>query len=295
MTKYLFFIAYGKQDIFNECKYALLRLIAVYDSLQLAPPEVIVYTDTPGEFALFQDRLTLHLHPITAEQVRAWRGDIDFVFRPKIEMLLHVTSRYSGKLLYLDCDTYCLQPLDGLFDALTGSGVVMHNCEGSIGALTNVHIKKWRAFLKRQPGMSDALTMDMWNAGTIGFDTAFAPLLHEVLSLTDELHPKFRRHTVEQFAFGYTFQKHGLRIRSAEAYLFHYWNLKEYRVVLDHFFTKYATASLPLLLEKSVLILPEIIHPDKMAYERISSLKRRFMKWRGKDWKIQPYLRLLDE
>lgn len=295
MTKYLFFIVYGKRDIFHECKYALLRLIAVYDALHIAPPEVIIYTDTPGEFVLFQDHLTLHIHTITLEQVQAWRGDIDFVFRPKIEMLLDVTRRYSGKLLYLDCDTYCLQSVDGLFDMLSGNGVVMHTCEGSIGSLTNVHIKKWRAFLKRMPGMVDALTMDMWNAGTIGFDTSYAPLLDEVLTLTDTLHPQFRRHTVEQFAFGYTFQKHGLHIHAAEPYLFHYWNLKEYRVILERFFTQYADAPLPVLLAKSALILPEIIHPDKMAYERISSLKRRFMKWRGKDWKIQPYLRLLDE
>ena len=294
MTKYLFFIAYGRSDIFHECKYALLRLIAVYDALQIAPPEIIVYTDRPGEFLLFQDRLTLHIREITMDQVREWRGSIDFVFRPKIEMLLDVTARFSGKLLYLDCDTYCLQSLEGLFDALTDEQVVMHTCEGPIGSLTNIHIKKWRTFLRRTPGFTDALGMDMWNAGTIGFTPRHAPLLHEVLRATDDLHPRFPRHTVEQFAFGYVFQKHGLRITEAAPYLFHYWNLKEYRVILERFFEKYASAPLPLLLEKSALILPEIIHPDKMAYERISSLRRRFMKWRGKDWTIQPYLRLLD-
>lgn len=295
MTKYLFFIAYGRSDIFHECKYALLRLIAVYAVQKTPPPEIIVYTDNPGEFSLFRDRLTIHIHEITAEQVRAWRGEIDFVFRPKIEMLLDCVGRFSGKLLYLDCDTYCLQSLDGLFNTLTDTGVVMHTCEGPIGRLTNIHIRKWRAFLKRTRGLSDALRMDMWNAGTIGFTPINAPLLHEVLTTTDEIHRKFPRHTVEQFAFGYTFQKHDLHITAAAPYLFHYWNLKEFRVILERFFEKYAGASLSLLLEKSALILPEIIHPDKMAYERISSLKRRFMKWRGKDWKIQPYLGLLED
>jgi hypothetical protein len=144
--------------------------------------------------------------------------------------------------------------------------------------------------LSRQ--LPDALEMDMWNAGTIGFSREHAPLLQEVLGLTDGLYPRFPRHTVEQFAFGYTYQWHGLHIHAAAPYLFHYWNLKEFRVILERFFEKYTT--LPSMLESSTLILPEIIHPDKMAYERISSFKRRMMKWRGRDWTIEPYLSLMD-
>ncbi|HTJ10674.1 MAG TPA: hypothetical protein VL547_01555 [Dinghuibacter sp.] len=290
MTKYLFFIAYGKADIFRECKYALLRLIAVYEAAGKTPPEIILYTDRPEEFSFVQDRLTLHTRKTGMDQIQIWRGKYDFVFRPKIEMLREVTRTFEGKLLYVDCDTYCLQTLDGLFDTLSDKAVVMHNCEGSIGEAGNIHLKKWRSFLKKQ--LPDALEMDMWNAGTIGFSPMHAPLLKEVLGLTDGLYPRFPRHTVEQFAFGYTFQWHGLRIHAAAPYLFHYWNLKEFRVVLERFFEKYTTPD--EMLSNSARILPEIIHPDKMAYERISSFRRRIMKLRGRDWKIAPYLSLMD-
>ena len=289
-------MVYGRKDVFHECKFALLRLLAVYEKSEAAAPEIILYTDKPGEFAIFQDRLKLHIREITMPQIKKWRGAIDFIFRPKIEMLLDCVEQYTGKLLYADCDTYCLQPLDGLYDLLSDTSVILHKCEGPIGRPANLHIKKWRAFLRRQPktGLGSALEMNMWNAGTIGFTPVCAPLLQDVLNTTDEVHGKFPKHTAEQFAFCYTFQKNKLHIDAAEPFLFHYWNLKEFRVVLQHFFQKYEGASLSILMENSVRILPENIVPDKVAYGKIPSLNRRIKRWLKKDWKIDPYLRLLD-
>lgn len=289
-------MVYGRKDIFHECKFALLRLLTVYENSKAAPPEIIIYTDQPGEFVLFQDRLVLHIREITLPQIKKWRGDIDFIFRPKIEMLLDCVDHYTGKLLYVDSDTYCLQPLDGLYELLSDTSVILHKCEGSIGRPANLHIKKWRAFLRSQlkTGIGAALEMDMWNAGAIGFTPIHAPLLQDVLKTTDEVHRLFPKHTVEQFAFCYTFQKNKLHIDAAEPFLFHYWNLKEFRVLLQRFFQQYEGAPLATLMEKSALILPENILPDKLAYGKISSLNRRIKRWLKKDWRIDAYLRLLD-
>lgn len=289
-------MVYGRKDIFHECKFALLRLLTVCEKSSTPAPEIIIYTDNPGEFALFRDRLTIHIREITADRVKKWRGEIDFIFRPKIEMLLDCVDHYNGKLLYVDSDTYCLQPLDALYDLLSDASVILHKCEGSIDRPPNLHLKKWRAFLRRQPkaGLASALEMNMWNAGTIGFTPVQTPLLQDVLKITDEVHRKFPKHTVEQFAFCYTFQKNKLHIDAAEPFLFHYWNLKEFRVVLQRFFEKYEGASLSVLMANSARILPENIVPDKVAYERTSSLNRRVKRWLKKDWKIEPYLRLLD-
>jgi hypothetical protein len=289
-------MVYGSVDVFHECKFSLLRLLTVYEKSKISPPEIIIYTDKPDQFPSFGDRLVLHIREIRPSQIRQWRGKIDFIFRPKIEMLLDCVSHYTGKLLYTDSDTYCLQPLEPLFDLLSDSSVILHKCEGSIGNPYNLHIKKWKGFLRRQTksGLSAALKMSMWNAGTIGFTPVQAPLLQEVLSTTDEVHRKFPKHTVEQFAFCYTFQKHHLQLEEAEPFLFHYWNLKEFRVVLKHFFQKYEGAPLSVLMEKSALILPENIVPDKVAYGQIPSLNRRIKRWLKKDWKIDPYLQLLD-
>ena len=289
-------MVYGRIDVFHECTFSLLRLLTVYEKSRVPPPEIIIYTDKPDQFSLFRDRLVLHIREITMSQVQEWRGSIDFIFRPKIEMLLDCVSHYTGNLLYTDSDTYCLQPLEPLFDLLSDTSVILHKCEGSIGRPSNLHIKKWRSFLRGQTksGLSAALEMNMWNAGTIGFTPGKAPLLQEVLTTTDEVHRKFPKHTVEQFAFCYTFQKHHLHLEGAEPFLFHYWNLKEFRVVLQCFFKKYEGAPLSVLIEKSALILPENIVPDKVAYGKMPSLNRRIRRWLKKDWKIDPYLQMLD-
>src|SRR5258708_3989981 len=296
MTNYILFRVYVRIDVFHECKFSVFRLLAVSEKNETPPPEIIIYTDQPEPFFPFRDRLVLHIREITTSQVQQWRGSIDFVFRPKIEMLLDCLSHYTGKLLYTDSDTYCLQPLEPLFDLLSDTSVILHKCEGSIGRPSNLHIKKWRAFLRGQTksGLSAALEMNMWNAGTIGFTPVQAPLLQKVLATTDEVHRKFPKHTVEQFAFCYTFQKHHLHLEGAELFLFHYWNLKEFRVVLQSFFQKYEGAPLSVLMEKSALVLPENIVPDKVTYGKIPSLNRRIKRWVKKDWKIDPYLLLLD-
>ena len=296
MTKYILFMVYGRMDVFHECKFSLLRLLTIYEKRDAHLPEVIIYTDKPDEFSLFRDQLVLHIREITAPQIRAWRGSIDFIFRPKIEMLLDCVSHYRGLLLYADSDTYCLQPLDALYDLMSDTRVILHKCEGSIGRPSNLHIKKWRSFLSRQKssGLSEALGMNMWNAGTIGFTPVNAPLLQEVLRTTDEVHRKFPKHTVEQFAFCYIFQRHHLHIEAAEPFLFHYWNLKEFRVVLQRFFQKYEGAPLSVLMENSARILPENILPDKLSYGKISSLRRRVRRMLKKEWKIDPYLEWLD-
>ena len=290
-------MVYGRIDVFHECQFSLLRLLSIYEKNNIPPPEIIIYTDNPGQFLPFRGRLVLHILEISMSQIQEWRGSIDFIFRPKIEMLLDCAPRYTGKLLYTDSDTYCLQPLEPLFDLLSDSSVILHKCEGSIGQPSNLHTKKWKGFLRGQTksGLSAALKMSMWNAGTIGFTPVQAPLLQEVLATTDEVHRKFPKHTVEQFAFCYTFQKHHLHLEEAAPFLFHYWNLKEFRVVLKRFFQKYDGAPLSVLMEKSALILPENIVPDKVAYGELPSLNRRIKRWLKKDWKIDPYLRLLDQ
>ena len=289
-------MVYGRIDVFHECKFSLLRLLTIYDKSKVSPPEIIIYTDQPHQFSSFRARLVLHIREISLSQIQEWRGSIDFIFRPKIEMLVDCASRYTGKLLYTDSDTYCLQPLEPLFDLLTDTSVILHKCEGSIGQPSNLHIKKWRSFLRGQTknGLSAALKMNMWNAGTIGFTPLQASLLPEVLATTDEVHRRFPKHTVEQFAFCYTFQQHHLHLEEAAPFLFHYWNLKEFRVVLHRFFQKYEGEPLSVLLDKSALILPENIVPDKLAYGQIPSFKRRIKRWLKQDWTIEPYLQLLD-
>ena len=71
--------------------------------------------------------------------------------------------------------------------------------------------------------------------------------------------------------------------------IFHYWNFKEYRPILAHFFEVYENASIEERINKIHLINPiELIKP-KMAYEALPFFPRNWRKWRGNRWQMPDY------
>lgn len=293
MKKRLLFQAYGMEEIIAECKYALLRLAAAYQTAENSLPEVVVYTNQPGEFFRFSALLTMHLVEVDTDQITAWKGTNNFVHRVKIEIIRDALQRFAGKLVYADTDTYCLQSLEQLFASIGTAQVAMHEKEGRLSQPQNLHFKKWKRFLQKtsvQIGIQPAIDTIMWNAGVIGLQQDHLPLLEKVLEITDKIYPLFPKHTVEQFAFGYTFQNAGLQIISAQPYLFHYWNLKEFRKVLRHFFVANEGLTLHQQMEAAQKLEPAAILERKLLFEHQPSIIRAFKKWMGKAWIIEEYV-----
>jgi hypothetical protein len=227
MKNRILFQAYGNEGIVAECKFALLQLAAAYNR-ENSLPEVIIYTDKVQDFSLFATALPLHFIEMNGDQIAAWKGKNQFVHRVKVEIIQNALQRFGGKLLYADTDTFCLQKSDALFDSINASQVIMHEKEGLLSQPANLHFKKWKHFLQKNDfsdiGQLPAINTIMWNAGIIGLQEDHFPLLQKILALTDTLYASFPRHTVEQFAFCYTFQNTGLQILSAQPYFFNYLN-----------------------------------------------------------------------
>ena len=127
----------------------------------------------------------------------------------------------------------------------------------------------------------------MWNAGVIGLTDHHLTLLDKVLNLTDKLYDKFKKHTVEQFAFNYIFQKQQIHISPAQSYIFHYWNLKEFRKLLVVFLKN--NKNLESLLNLSDRLSPENIVADKMKSQETRFIKKMFLSLSGNKWNIDNY------
>lgn len=284
VTLPILYQAYGNINIINECKFSLLRLLDVY--AQQEPPPVIIYTDDPQSFQVFEKSLNIVFRQIDAQQILQWKGDINFVHRVKIEVIKEALSEVQNGLVYCDTDTYCMHSLQPIFQSISPSTVFFHLKEGVI----ENDFKKWTRFFKLTR-MHDvaALQTEMWNAGVIGLHKDHMPLLNDVLALTDEIYPKFSKHTVEQFSFCYTFQKHGIRIAAAEPVIFHYWDLKEFRLLLKDFFDKYKSSTVDELVSQSKKILPEFILPQKMKFKRSGFIKKVSMRLTSSAWKIKQH------
>ncbi|RXK80944.1 hypothetical protein [Filimonas effusa] len=290
MNTYIVFQSYGAPALLDECKFALLRL---YRMLGDQTPQVVVYTDQPHEFEPFAAIVPLTIREMNAQLISQWKGQHQFVHRVKIEVIKDCLAGRQGKLIYMDSDTCVTSALPDLLERISAAQVVFHIPEGKIGAGGNLHFRKWKQFLQSAPNPAlqfpDPLHIEMWNAGVIGLHNSHLPLLDEVLALTDELYPLFPRHTVEQFAFCYTFQKNNIHISEAADIVFHYWNLKEFRILLGRFFTQHAAVPLQELAALTDSIQPQPIVNDKMQFEQLPFFKKIIQKAKGNTWSINRY------
>jgi hypothetical protein len=285
-NRYILFQAYGNEGTLAECKCALLHLLMHNPGDAFC---IVIYTDNESYFkailALFKYYI---IETLPQEKVKEWRGQIDFVHRVKIKMFQHFFSKNTGSVLYCDTDTCCLQPTNNLFEQIEKKALIMHTYEWNIGNGENLVSKKWKRFLESKPTIlkiPDISAVEMWNAGIIGIHSSQSELLDKVLALTDELYPFFQKHTVEQFSFSYIFQQQK-KIKSADSYFFHYWDLKEYKELLLHLFKSNALTDIATLSKKMQQVPASSIMKDKAAFKK----KPFYKKWFLKKWSIGQYL-----
>jgi hypothetical protein len=295
MRNYILYIAYGSINNINECKYSLLKYIDKYSAELSHNTSIVIYTDQPHVFKLFTSfNSNITITEVSLDQIKEWRGDDDFVFRTKIKVIQDFFSTHTGNLLYCDTDTYALSSLQPIFSSIEQGNFFMHLFEGKLGGDNN-YFKKWNNFFAKNPieyngkKMEYSPEIQMWNAGVLGFNSQNSDLLHDVLSLSDTIYKKFPKHIAEQFAFGYCLQKKGTINTSADV-IIHYWDLKEFRIVLEKFFEKYKDLTLAELITKTSQLHIIAAQQDKERFKNLSWSKKLSNKIQGKKFKINNYL-----
>lgn len=297
MQHAILFQAYGGTAFVNECRYALLKYLQVYN---LKPPPatgIVIYTDQPNLFSDFEPFFPhLSCRLLTAETIRDWKGPHNFVHRIKIKMMMDFFQRFGGSLLYCDTDTYVADFLEPVFSDLETGQFYMHTYEGTIDKKKFPQFHKWEKFLSETPvSYNDkqvrfSNTLKMFNAGVLGLHANNKDVLPDVLALTDSIYAKFPKHVAEQFAFGYCFQQRG-DIKTADHLISHYWDLKEFRQLLDRFFTRNMEESIPTLVKKVHHLNAFPIMQEKTAHKQLPFLQRLWKDVSGKGWRIERYER----
>jgi len=291
-TNYIVFQCYGNESVFQECANALLSLSRVYEGGGPAGLEVWIYTDNAAWFQGFRDcPLPLHYRKIEQPTLKAWRGQIDFVHRVKIEALRDFARYRTGNILYADTDVVFTSPIEPVMTAIATGKQYMHVMEGKINDEGNPVLKKLNHHLKadRLKHTNGVLLNEfaMWNAGVLGFNTRFAGELDKILAFTDKMYPQFQKHVVEQFAFSVFFQAAG-KVKTAAPYLIHYWNLKDVRPLLAEFFKRFKAKPWKELVLLSALIQMPVLMQEKAGFYQNRSIADKLLKkkWAPKmpDW-----------
>ncbi len=295
MQNYILYQAYGSIDHINECRYSLLKLLQIYNLKAPASTTVVIYTDQPAMFDAFTPFFQqFEMQAVNPQLIQKWRGAIDFVHRVKIEVIKDFFSRHEGNLLYFDTDTYIHQPLEPFFEAIEKGTFYLHEYEGIINQTANPIFQKWNDFLKTHALQYNGKRVElsngikMWNAGVIGINSNARYLLDDIMALTDTIYPLFPKHIAEQFSFSYCLQKVG-NVKESDGQVAHYWNLKEFRKILNLFFKKNEEESIPNLVKLVHTLDAATIQQQKNEYENLPLWKKWWNLLTGKSWSIHQY------
>jgi len=219
----LLYLSYGSGSHEQEVIFSVLSVLRWASGRHVG--RILIYTDHPDTF----QGLPVQVQFISSHQWNDWAGPNQFNHRRKILAMKHVFDHHEGAVVLLDGDTWLRAPASRLFDRVSSGHAVMHIREGRIseidtplfhklgGLLTNAEFQntEGRKFRISPESM-------IYNAGVVGLDPSDAPLLDEVLTITDQLCSLSDSHILEQLAFSYVLSMK-TRLNEADDLVFHYW------------------------------------------------------------------------
>lgn len=268
LKKALVYQAYGIDEIMRQTQVSIVSLLKVISDESAL--DILIYTDNKNYFSeFFKKHPSIQIIEINKEQIRKWRGEIDFVHRVKIEILIDAAKRTEGALYYSDGDTYFLKCPLKLFDEVNDRVSVMHVAESILEDANDPLTKKIYKFTKKHHfhvGINDAMAIGssttMWNAGFIGISHKNKELLPQILQLTDQMHSLYQKHVMEQLAFSYILQING-EIRPANQEILHYWDQKpDYQLEIDRFLKEHSDSKV------AVSHFDQFIRPKKVVQKK---------------------------
>jgi len=271
---YLVYHAHGHIDFFNECIYSIHSFSNVKSDCT-----IVIYTDHQ---AYFENRLPEDLdiifRNITIEEIEYWSGPQDFIHRVKIKILIDFVSGLEGchNLLYVDTDTKFLSSIQAIFQSIDEGNFYMHVNEG--GIRIGNQFRKLKRFTQSKNIQANLIpeAQSMWNAGVLGFKSTDKRLLENVLELTDTLYPEIPEHTIEQLALSIVFnQQEGRQLMEAKEFIFHYWDYKGFRVLLqEKIVPEISIDELRLSIDT---IDPEVFSPQVKNKSKLGTLLKKWL------------------
>lgn len=185
--------------------------------------------------------------------------------------------------------------ISDIYKNIANGKLYMHQNEGVIGDEENTIMRKVNRFFqanalagKINVSSETISNLSMYNAGVLGFNSNQKHILSNALVFTDQVYSVFPKHIIEQLAFSLYMQASG-PIYEAREEIFHYWNFKEFRMVLKSFFERYNHTPFELLIERIGRIDPKQLIKPKLEYEKTRDIRRVYKKLMKGKWQLPAY------
>lgn len=255
----LLLLAYGRE---TEYRRALLAALSCWAWRPQPGLAATICTDRPDFFRPYLAGLAIEYKLATPEYLAQARGPLHFVHRVKAQFIAEAFAEHpTEELLFVDSDTFFIASPDSLLQKLAAGQAFMHLREYKLAEAVAIYadfnqakypeklleLLASRTFRLGGEPVQFHAGQSSWNSGVLGLPRALAPLLPDILVLTDELYAGTGWFTGEQLAFSLALQASG-PVHASDEYVYHYWGQPQKKVMdklLPTFFTP-ALAALPL-------------------------------------------------
>lgn len=218
----------------NEYRRAIFAIWSYW--IYLPNGKVMLFTDNPDFFKPYFSEQPIEYILLTAEKIKAMRGEIDFLHRMKIALIEEAFSKaLEANLLYLDSDTFFIDNPSSLLQKLSPTIAFMHTREYAFEEVRKMPLPAGKTFQKfvglieansflLTDGSQFKVTTNQasWNAGVMFFHPSHSAFLPDVYTLTDQFYPATQNHASEQYAFSIVMQNR-TNLHPCDKVVYHYW------------------------------------------------------------------------
>jgi hypothetical protein len=280
MQNYLVFHTAASGNSVNECQYALLKLLEVYN---LQPPpqlNIVLYTQQPVAFEAYLPFFkNFELNETGNESIH------------KISLLQSFLDAYGGNVLYADPDTYPLQPLGPLFQQIADNKWITYNNKPAtaqtVQKLNNMLAGYNTANSKTPFAVEDSFTVH--KAAVLGTNPQQLPLITKIAALYEGLQTSFRKDIAEDLAISTYLDKYDQPIFDAEQFIGSYCYFHDFKKILQVFFQRNEEESIPNLVKRVHHLDAKNIEAEKKEFDRQSFVKKIVSALTGKAWSVRQY------
>jgi hypothetical protein len=276
------YICFGREDDFYQALFSILSVVKFTSYFQQPDHKMIIYSDNSEFFKKYlgSSKYNIEFHTLTQEKLYELKGGkiLQQVFRVKLALIEKTLIETKRNVFYLDADTYFIKDfVSELQISPNESG--MCSDEGYIAKRKNQRYAY--EVLKKFPQYFSKLDeMKMFNAGLVFVHYQNTKLIQNALKLMDEIYPDFKYYFFEQTLVSYMLGQH-TKVKTFDAYIRHYWYLKDYTLVIKDYISKLPEKVLEL---NSIAEFPSQKVPAEKVYKSFVyqwpiKVMRRLRKW----------------
>lgn len=275
MQNYILYRTENSIHSINECRYSLLKLLALYNLQAPKNLGIVIHTKHPESFDAFT----------------SFFSEIEFVAEApqekfKIELIQDFFATRQGNLLYMDNDTYLLQAPDELFENISNSAniIFFQKKQGP---------KKLKDFISASHIMLDGREInfldetELYTAEVLGCNNDAIAMIHNAVDLYNQVKDGVSLMMAEAFAFTYASKEY--KRQTSEKQIVSYRKFPEFKNLLQVFFKKNEEESIPNLVKMVHHLDAVAIEKDKATYEQLPFFKKLLHSVTGKAWSLRRY------